>query len=450
MPNEPVANSCGGMSTAMGRDALRMCRDLIRINTANDGLHPERPAAEYVIDRLTEVGVEPFVVEAAEGRTSVVATLPGAGTGRPGLLIHGHLDTVPADADEWSVDPYAGEIRNGCLWGRGAVDMKNMVAMTLAVFRELARRGPRPARPLTVAFVADEESGGHYGAGHLVEKHPELFAHCSDAIGEVGGFSWTLPDSRRVYPVQTGEKGVHWIRLSVPPAPDAAVVLAEAVARIARYPFPEQNTATSSRFLSALSTLVTSSPGRSANDIVRSVAQTPGILGMLTASLRHTANPTVLATEEGVPAAYLDARFLPGEEESFPQLLRDIAGPGVQVEVVRHSPAVESSISNPFFTELSDALRAEDAQAHPIPYLLSAGTDAKWFARLGIECYGFSPLQLPPDFDFPAMFHGADERIPVSAFDFGCRVLHRLTTSGAAVPAGSAPSAGRSSGAQRP
>src|ERR1700759_2108103 len=198
------------MSPAATDEVVDLLSELIRINTSNP-THPERPAAEWVAAKLDEVGIESQIIEAAPGRASTIARIEGSDSSRKPLLIHGHLDVVPADAGEWSVDPFAGEIKDDYVWGRGAVDMKDMDAMTLALVREWARTGRKPARDIVLAFVADEEAGGRQGAHWLVDNHPDLFADCTEAISEVGGFSVTLRPDLRMYLIQTAEKGLGWL-----------------------------------------------------------------------------------------------------------------------------------------------------------------------------------------------------------------------------------------------
>src|SRR6185312_7382461 len=193
-------------------EVVDLCRDLIRIDTSNP-IKPERPAAEYVAEKLAEVGLEPKIVESEKGRASVVARMEGADPSRPALLIHGHLDVVPADRSHWSVDPFAGDIKDGCLWGRGAVDMKDMDAMTLALVRQWRRDGKRPPRDVVLAFVADEEAGGVKGAHYLVQHHSELFEGCTESISEVGGFSLQIKEDLRLYPIQTAQRGMAWMKL---------------------------------------------------------------------------------------------------------------------------------------------------------------------------------------------------------------------------------------------
>ena len=220
--------------------------ELIRFNTSNP-THPERPAAEWVAEKLDEVGIESQILEAAPGRASTIARIAGADSSRPPLLVHGHLDVVPADASEWSVDPFAGEVKDGYVWGRGAIDMKDMDAMVLSLVRHWARTGEQPPRDIVLAFVSDEEAGGRQGAHYLVDNHPDLFADCTEAISEVGGYSISLNEQARVYTVQTAEKGINWLRLRAKGRPghgsfvhddNAVTRLAEAVSRIGAYEWP--------------------------------------------------------------------------------------------------------------------------------------------------------------------------------------------------------------------
>jgi acetylornithine deacetylase/succinyl-diaminopimelate desuccinylase-like protein len=180
-------------------EVVDICRDLIRIDTSNPGDHSgpgERQAAEYVAAKLSEAGLEPTVLESHPKRTSVVARIEGQDRTRPALLVHGHLDVVPANAEDWQYDPFSGEIADDCVWGRGAIDMKDMDAMMLAVVRQRLREQRKPARDIVLTFTADEEAGGTWGARFLVDKHPELFEGVTEAVGEVGGFSLTLAGQR--------------------------------------------------------------------------------------------------------------------------------------------------------------------------------------------------------------------------------------------------------------
>ncbi|KPM56300.1 hypothetical protein CcI49_22595 [Frankia sp. CcI49] len=420
---------------------MDLCRDMLRFESVNrgNGEGHERPIAEYVAEKLAEVGLEPVLLESAPGRTSVVTRVAGADPTRSPLLIHGHLDVVPADPSDWRVHPFAGEEVDGCLWGRGAIDMKDMDAMTLAVVRDLARSGRRPPRDLVVAFVADEEAGGTLGARWLVDNHPDHFADCTEAISEVGGFSYTVSDDLRLYLIETAEKGIAWMKLTVAgraghgsmlSEDNAVTKLCEAVARLGRHQFPIVVTPTVRVFLDSLGEAL--GIELDAGDIESTIAKLGPIARMVGATIRNTVNPTQLVAGHkvnvipGEATAYVDGRYLPGQEEEFLRQVDELIGPEVRREWVVNDQAVETGFDGPLVDAMAGALRAEDPAARAVPYMLSGGTDAKSFSRLGIRCFGFSPLLLPPDLDFAGMFHGVDERVPVESLRFGVRVLDRF------------------------
>jgi acetylornithine deacetylase/succinyl-diaminopimelate desuccinylase-like protein len=426
-----------GEATAQDEVAA-LCSDLIRIDTTNPGDHSgpgERTAAQWAAALLADVGLEPAVLESHPGRASVVARISGTDPGRPALLIHGHLDVVPADAADWRVHPFSGEVQDDCVWGRGAVDMKDMDAMILAVVRQRLREGRRPPRDVVLAFLADEEAGGTYGARWLVDNHPDLFEGVTEAIGEVGGFSATI-GGRRIYPIQTAEKGLAWIRLTAHGTaghgsmlqPDNAVIeIAETVARIGRHEWPVRLTPSVTAFLAeAADALGIDFTPDAAEEVL---AKLGPITRMVGATLTNIANPTVLKAGYKVnvvpqaATADVDGRFLPGHEEEFLAEVDEMLGTGVKREFIQHDIALETTFDGDLCAAMSGALLAEDPGARIVPYCLSGGTDAKSFSRLGIRCFGFSPLRLPADLDFAGMFHGVDERVPVESLRFGVRVL---------------------------
>jgi acetylornithine deacetylase/succinyl-diaminopimelate desuccinylase-like protein len=428
----------GGRGTAAQDEVAALASDLIRIDTSNPGDHSgpgERAAAEHVAALLAEAGLEPKIFESHERRASVVARIEGTDPSREALLIHGHLDVVPADAGDWRIHPFSGEITEDCVWGRGAVDMKDMDAMILAVLRQRLREGRRPQRDVVVAFLADEEAGGSWGARWLVDNHPDEFEGVTEAIGEVGGFSVTI-GGKRLYLLQTAEKGMAWMRMtaqgraghgSMMNSANAVTELAEAIARLGRYEWPVRETEAAFAFARHASNAlgVPFDP----DDPAAVIVKLGPIAKMVGATLTNTANPTMLTAGykvnviPQVAAAQVDGRFLPGHEEEFFREIDALIGPGVSREQVHHDIAVETSFDGDLVTAMAKALAAEDPEGEMVPYCLSGGTDAKSFSRLGIRCFGFAPLRLPPELDFAGMFHGVDERVPVSSLQFGVRVL---------------------------
>jgi acetylornithine deacetylase/succinyl-diaminopimelate desuccinylase-like protein len=435
--------AAAGTHVSADDEVVEICRDLLRIDTTNTGdtttSAGERVAAEYVAAKLAEVGLTPEIRESAAGRTSVVARYEGADPGRGALLVHGHLDVVPADASEWSVHPFSGEIKDGYLWGRGAIDMKDFDAMTLAVVRQWRREGRVPPRDLVLAFLADEEAGGRYGAHFMVDNHPELFDGVTEAIGEVGGFSYTVDENLRLYLVETAEKGIEWLRLAARGRPghgsminddNAITALAEAVARLGRHRFPIAMTETVRAFLAQVSEALHLDVDL--DDPELAIAKLGPIATIIGATVRNTANPTKLEAgykENVIPGravATVDCRTLPGQAGIFEEQLRAVVGPDIEIEYIERQPPLETTFDGPLVEAMGAALRAEDPAARAVPYMLSGGTDAKAFARLGIRCFGFAPLRLPADLNFGALFHGIDERVPVDGLRFGARVLDRF------------------------
>jgi acetylornithine deacetylase/succinyl-diaminopimelate desuccinylase-like protein len=444
--------------TPLSRTA-RIARDLIRFDTTNYGdgrSNGETEAAHYVEAELRALGLDPVLIDAAPGRTSVVARVQGrydrpVGPGRsehpvdrsrgerPALVVHGHLDVVPADPANWTVDPFAGEVRDGMLWGRGAVDMKDMDAMILTALREVIETGG-PNRDLVVAFFSDEENGGVFGSHHLVTEHPHLFAGATEAISEVGGYSVDV-GGRRAYLLQTGEKALVWIKLvargtaahgSRVITDNAVTKLAEAVAALGRRQWPLHLTDTTRQLLGELARILEVDPERIGPDEL--LLRSGTAAGFLTATIRTTSNPTVLQAgykHNVIPdraEALIDIRTLPGEEDAVLAEVRAIVGDDIEVVVMHRDVGLENPFAGDLVEAMVDTLRRHDPEAEVLPYLLSGGTDNKALSLLGITGYGFAPLQLTPELDFPAMFHGVDERVPLAALDFGHRALTDLLT----------------------
>ncbi len=429
------------MTTTAQQEVAGLASDLIRIDSTNPGDNTgpgERAAAEHVAALLADVGLEPTILESRKNRTSLITRIEGQDPTRPALLIHGHLDVVPADPADWQIHPFSGEIKDGCVWGRGAIDMKDMDAMMLAVFRQRLREGRKPPRDIVLAFLADEEAGGDYGAQWLVENHPDLFEGVSEAIGEVGGFSATI-GGQRLYLLQTAEKGIAWMRLTARGTaghgsmlqPDNAVTeLAEAIARIGRHEWPVRLTPSVEAFLTAAADAM----GVSFNpkDPAAILGKIGPIARMIGATLTNTTNPSVLSAGYKVnvvpqtATAQLDGRFLAGTEDEFFAEIDQLLGHGVRREFINNKPAVETTFDGDLCEAMIAALMECDPDGKVVPYCLSGGTDAKAFSTLGIRCFGFTPLQLPAELDFAGLFHGVDERVPVTALEFGTRVLDRF------------------------
>jgi acetylornithine deacetylase/succinyl-diaminopimelate desuccinylase-like protein len=422
-------------------DAISICQTLIRIPSVNygDGKGDEAAVAAKVVELLLEAGIDSEIFESAPGRCNVIAHIKGVDEKRPGLVVHGHLDVVPANADDWSVDPFSAEIKDGMIWGRGAVDMKNMDAMIIAIFRMWAKKGIKPPRNIVLAFFADEEAGSLFGSRWMVAKHPEVFKGCSEAISEVGGFSVTVAGDKRLYFIEAAQKGIHWMRLSASGRaghgsmmnPENALTrLSEAVSKVGNYEWPQRYTKT----VKVLFNKIAEVTGKKYDEKdLRPLLEEIGPMArMIGATLQNTANPTML--EAGYKAnvipqsasAVIDGRFLPGLENELNQTIKEIIGPDITVETITHDIALEIDFEGDLVESMNRSILAFDPEGIPVPYLMSGGTDNKALSELGIIGYGFSPLQLPADLDFMALFHGVDERVPVDGIKFGVNVLEEF------------------------
>ncbi|MGW0560676.1 M20/M25/M40 family metallo-hydrolase [Streptomyces sp. NPDC003016] len=440
----------GGTIDALALDeVVTFTSDLIRIDTTNRGGGDcrERPAAEYVAERLAGAGLAPLLLERTPGRTNVVARIAGTDPSADALLVHGHLDVVPAEPADWSVHPFSGEVRDGVVWGRGAIDMKNMDAMVLAVVRAWARSGTRPRRDIVLAFTADEEASAADGSGFLADEHPELFEGCTEGISESGAYTFHAGPGMEIYPIAAGERGTGWLKLtgvgtaghgSKVNRDNAVSRLAAAIARIGAYEWPVRLTPTVRAALTELAALHHldapdfDAPGFDVDALLNKLGPAAELVE---ATVRGSANPTMLDAGykvnviPGRATAYVDGRFLPGGEEEFRQTMDRLTGEQVDWEFHHRETALQAPTDSPTYAKLRAAVEHFAPGAHVVPYCMSGGTDAKQFSRLGITGYGFSPLKLPVDFDYGALFHGVDERVPVEALHFGVRVLdHYLRT----------------------
>ncbi|MEU3447693.1 M20/M25/M40 family metallo-hydrolase [Streptomyces thermolilacinus] len=424
-------------------EVVAFTSDLIRIDTTNRGGGDcrERPAAEYVAERLADAGIEPRLLERTQGRTNVVARIEGTDPSADALLVHGHLDVVPAEPADWTVHPFSGEVRDGVVWGRGAVDMKNMDAMILAVVRDWARRGVRPRRDIVIAYTADEEASAADGAGFLADRHADLFEGCTEGISESGAYTFHAGPGMALYPVGAGERGTAWLKLTAQGRAghgskvnreNAVTRLSAAIARIGEHRWPIRLTTTVRAALTELAAL----HGIDVPDLDDPDFDIDGLLvklgpaaALVEATLRNSSNPTMLHAGykvnviPGAASAHVDGRVVPGGEKEFEATLDELTGPGVHWEYQHREIALEAPVDSPTYATLRAAIERFDPDARVVPFCMSGGTDAKQFSRLGIVGYGFAPLKLPVGFDYQALFHGVDERVPVDALHFGVRVL---------------------------
>ncbi|CAB4566852.1 MAG: M20/M25/M40 family metallo-hydrolase [Actinobacteria bacterium] len=425
-------------STDLVDETIRICRELIQIPSVNygDGKGNEKEVADHVVQLLKEVGIESRIYESAPGRCNVIARIKGSNNKLPGLVVHGHLDVVPANSSDWSVDPFKAEIKDGYIWGRGAVDMKNMNAMILATVRNWTRNGFTPQRDIVLAFFADEEAGSIFGSHYMVDHHPEVFSGCTEAISEVGGFSVTLSNGKRLYLIETAEKGIHWMKLtadgraghgSLMNQENAVTRISEAVARIGNHQWPQRYSSTVKIFFQRIA----QATGRTYDEKdLRPLLSELGFASrMIGATLQNTANPTMLEAGykanviPGSASAVIDGRFIPGYEEELNETIKTLVGPEIKIETITRDRALEVSFEGDLVEQMCKSLIKHDSDAIPVPYVMSGGTDNKALSVLGITGYGFSPLKLDKDFDFMAMFHGVDERVPIEGLTFGVFVL---------------------------
>jgi len=428
----------------LAEHAFRLCQQLLRIDTTNPPGN-ELPAAELLAEELSSAGLEPVVLESAPGRGNVVARLRGTGE-KPPLLLTAHLDVVEADPSAWDHPPFGGEVHDGCLWGRGAIDVKNMAAMSVAIITRLAREGVKPKRDLIFAGVADEEAGCRHGSLWLCENHADL-VRSEFAIGEVGGFNMQVA-GKSFFTVQVAEKGVCWVRAratgepghgSMPREDSAVVQLSEAIARLGKEGLPRHASEPVREFIGALASHLPA-PMRPLIRMLGSPTLGPAMLKLVPdagvrrafrALLGNTASPTVLRAGNktnvipGFAEAEIDGRILPGQTgDDFMRELRAALGEGIELEVMYTLPPVVTEPKESSLYSLIHEVMAERAPDAPtVPFVTQGFTDAKAFTTLGMKWYGFVPVMLPPTIRFADMFHGHNERIPIDGLAWGTQTL---------------------------
>jgi len=433
----------------MAENVEELCAQLIRFDTTNLGGgegNGERAAAEFVAAHLADAGLEPTILERAPRRSNVLTRVRGADPSLAPLLIHAHLDVVPADPAEWSVPPFAGEIRDGFVWGRGAVDMKDMCATVLTVLHRWAAEGRGPRRDIVLAFVADEEDNGEWGAHWLVEEHPGLFDGVAAAIGESGGYTVRASSADgkpvRLYPVATAERGTAHLQLRATGRAghgsrrnddNAVRTLIAAVQRLSEHRWPVVLTPAVRAFFERAGAALGYPVDLSSDDAVDETLRRFGAAAKIAENtVRNSTTPTVLSAGykvnviPGLAQAQIDTRVLPGTRDDLLAEVDRLIGPDVTREFLTDQPPVQAPVDSPWFEAMAAALLAEDPEGIVVPFCMGGGTDAKAFAGLGVDCYGFAPLWLPEGFDHRLMAHGVDERVPVEGLRFGADVLDRF------------------------
>ncbi|MGA7206046.1 MAG: M20/M25/M40 family metallo-hydrolase [Specibacter sp.] len=435
----------------MRHDVAALCAQLIRFDTTNFGEGNSRGEAEvaaFIHGLLQDAGYDPVLLGPDPHRSSVVVRVAGSEPALPALLVHAHLDVVPAEPEQWSFDPFGGHVADGYVYGRGASDMKDMVAMTLVTLLDWADTGTRPRRDIVVAFVADEEDKGDYGALWLAAEHPELFAGVEAAIGESGGSATVLAavDGTPVhlYPVAVAERGTLHLRVratgtsghgSRPVDRNAVKILVSALERVGNYQWPLTITPVVRAYIEGTTAALGFAADLSCEAGAQEAIAVMGEAGTVAAvTVRCSATPTVLRAGykvnviPGVAEADIDIRALPGTEEETLATMDSLLGEGITREFLSYQPPTASSPESTWFAAMAAALRRHDPAAVVVPYCMGGGTDAKAFAPLGISCYGFSPLGADPEGRSVAGVHGIDERVPVHSLRTGQRILADFLT----------------------
>lgn len=420
-----------------------LLRRLIRFDTTNPP-GGEADCIAWAQGLLDDAGCQTRIVAKHPDRPNLIARMAGAGAAPP-LLLQGHVDVVTTAGQDWARPPFEGVIDDGWVWGRGALDMKGGVAMMLAAVLRARAAGRTPPGDVLLCLMSDEEAGSDLGAKFLVEEHPELFAGVRFALGEFGGFSQEIA-GRTFYPIMVAEKQVCWMRVtfrgpaghgSLPMRGGAVAKLAAFLRRLDRERLPVHVTPVVREMVRTISRELPP-PQRALVSALARPRLADRVLGLLGERgerfdplLHNTVNATILAGGDkinvvpGEVSAELDGRLLPGfTPDDMVAELRPLAGDGAEIEVLRHDPgAGEPDLG--LFDTLAGILTEADPGATPMPLLLLAVTDARFFARLGIQTYGFLPMQLPESVNFMRLVHAADERIPAAAVEFGTAALER-------------------------
>lgn len=433
------------MSEINSNEVVNVLSDLIKINTSNPPGN-ELNAIEFCARYLKSFGIEPKIIESTTNRGNLLARIKG--TGRTPFLLTGHIDTVPADENNWKYPPFSGAIEEGYIWGRGALDMKHFIAMSMVSLKELISEGFKFKRDIILAITCDEEEGSNAGAKLLVEKYPELI-DAEFGLGEVGGFSMEY-QGRRIYPVMTSEKGFAWLKItaegdsghgSMPVFRNAVGRLGLAAWRLSNIPLPLHITSDAVSFLEKLSTLA-GIKGKFLKLLEYNLTNELVIDKLISntnqkkyfkALLRNTASPTVFITGEKVnvipKTVYLkvDLRYLPNIslEEAIDEV-REVVGDDLKIEVESYGEPVQFDSKTELFDTICKVVSNEDKGAVVTPYMSPGFTDAKYFSKRKITVYGFTPLKLKSDFSYTSLIHSENERVPVDALIWGKNTLKQL------------------------
>ncbi len=428
--------------------------NLLRIDTTNPPGN-EQLAVDYLRQVLDREGLEYRVVETAPGRACITSRMRGAQRDS-GLMMTSHLDVVPVDREHWRTDPFGAEILDGEIYGRGAIDMKNVTAYSLATFLTAKRQGWKLEHDLIFNAFADEEAGCTYGSRHMVEKCPELIA-CKYALNELGGFTLHL-GGHRLYPVQVAEKGFVWLKMrvegdpghgSMPHGNNAVVKLSRAIDKLDRVSTPLKVHPIIDGFLDEMGKALGPVPAfilklarhpRFSDLILKKVMPDKEKAKVIFASLHDTVNPTGLAAGKkvnvipSVAEVTLDCRVMPGTtRDELIREITDIVGPGFTFEVVNEGMGIVTPFETPMWNVLQKTLEERDPGARAVPYLIVGLTDDAELSKMGIRTYGFSPVRFPPGLEFSKLYHGHNERIPVEGFRWGVQTfmeaVHRYCVS---------------------
>ena len=432
-----------GAASPTPHSPVEILQRLIQFDTRNPPGN-EAECIAFINELLTQAGIETRLLAKSSSRPNLIARLPGQGNSPP-LLLYGHVDVVPAENQGWQQPPFSGVLADGCVWGRGALDMKGGVAMMLAAVLRAKTEQTQPPGDVILAIVPDEETFGAYGAGFLVESHPEVFSGIRYALGEFGGFSLSI-GRRLFYPIQIAEKQVCWLRVRFrgPGGHGSMPVQGGAMAKVARF-LQQLDTHSLPLHVTPPARLMFQTMASALGGLNRLVIQqllNPVLSGsalrllgerrrLFAPLLRNTVSPTMLGASSnfnvipGEATVDLDGRLLPGfGPDDLIREVRAIGGGEGEIEVVRFEPG-PSRLDMGLFNTLAGIIKEVDPEGVPCPLLLSGVTDGRFFSRLGIQTYGFLPMSLPEDFNFMEMVHGIDERIPVEALEFGARAIHQ-------------------------